>query len=392
MTKALAKFEHARRELAEARTLKDVKKIRDAAEAVKTYVKAARAGRESQLYAAEISLLASHKAGGILKELPRAKPKAKGGRVRDSEYERTLKELEVPYRTAQHWQKLARIPEDRVKRYIDWVRKTETAEITVAGLLRTAGHKNIDKPLKLADLFVAPPFSVLDPNQDYWKKRKLEWTSIFDPVLCECMIRWFAPTKEKGYGHILDPFSSGSTRGVVAAHLGYRYTGVEWDSTVEANNRQARAVNIVRPFSAMPKWIAKTESFPDGETYDFIFTSPPRYDNSRWSSYQEFLGWCDLIFRKAVGHLKQNRFVVVAAEEITDEEGVIRGFTDHLIGSLESLGVVYYNRMEVMTAPKLPPWTLAPHSCLRILCFFNGKTTSIPDELGVLDKEEVGPL
>src|SRR5260370_25502905 len=138
MTKALAKFENARRELAEAGTLKDVKKIRDAAEAVKPYVKAARAGRESQLYAAEISLLASHKAGGILKELPRAKPKAKGGRVRDSEYERTLKELEVPYRTAQHWQKLARIPEDRGKRDIHWVRKTDTAEITVAGPPPTA--------------------------------------------------------------------------------------------------------------------------------------------------------------------------------------------------------------------------------------------------------------
>ncbi len=79
----------------------------------------------------------------------------------------------------------------------------------------------------LIDRFIVPPFSVLDTRQGYWQERKRQWlqmgiqseeergdsllynmsgqsefmraameavgggTSIFDPVLCEIMYRWF---------------------------------------------------------------------------------------------------------------------------------------------------------------------------------------------------------
>lgn len=55
----LAQLDRARQMLAESRTLSDVKKIRDIAEAAKVYAKAAHLGRESQNYAAEIALLAA---------------------------------------------------------------------------------------------------------------------------------------------------------------------------------------------------------------------------------------------------------------------------------------------------------------------------------------------
>jgi hypothetical protein len=42
-------------------------------------------------------------------------------------------------------------------------------------------------------------------------------TSVFDPVLCELALRWFAP---RG-GSILDPFAGGSVRGIVASALGH---------------------------------------------------------------------------------------------------------------------------------------------------------------------------
>jgi hypothetical protein len=141
-TSALARLDKARTMLAEARSLSEVKEIRDRAEAAKVYVKAAHMGRESQVYASEISLLASHKAGTILKQLPRAKPKAKGGRVRDSDYFRTLNETRTPYRTAQHWQKLAGVPEEIVHKYIAFVRKANKGEISAAGLLRLVRQKS----------------------------------------------------------------------------------------------------------------------------------------------------------------------------------------------------------------------------------------------------------
>lgn len=64
-------------------------------------------------------------------------------------------------------------------------------------------------------------------------------TSIFDPVLCELVYRWFAP---RG-GSVLDPFAGGSVRGLVASILGRRYTGVDLRAEqVEANQMQARNV------------------------------------------------------------------------------------------------------------------------------------------------------
>jgi hypothetical protein len=48
-------------------------------------------------------------------------------------------------------------------------------------------------------------------------------TSVFDPVLCELIYKWFAPER----GLVLDPFAGGSVRGILAAHMGREYTGVD---------------------------------------------------------------------------------------------------------------------------------------------------------------------
>ena len=105
--------------------------------------------------------------------------------------------------------------------------------------------------------FGAPPFSVLRTEFGAWPQRKAGWiekvgirgeegreadthsgaqcndfgklsrsantTSVFDPVLCECMYKWFAPAG----GSILDPFAGESTKGIVAGYLGYAYVGIE---------------------------------------------------------------------------------------------------------------------------------------------------------------------
>lgn len=127
---------------------------------------------------------------------------------------------------------------------------------------------------KLVDAFVVPPFTVLDMRQGYWKERKAAWLSlgikseigrkdekglihtlgsarqtqigqeevedwttisIFDPVLCEIVYRWFCPAG----GAVLDPFAGGSVRGIVAAALGHVYYGVDLrKEQVEANEQQ----------------------------------------------------------------------------------------------------------------------------------------------------------
>ena len=62
--------------------------------------------------------------------------------------------------------------------------------------------------------------STLPPPKPQWAtgtgtENMAPGTSIFDPVLCELVYRWFCPSK----GKILDPFAGGSVRGIVAAHL-----------------------------------------------------------------------------------------------------------------------------------------------------------------------------
>ena len=123
--------------------------------------------------------------------------------------------------------------------------------------------EEIEKKFLLRDKYIEPPFSTLDTKGGAWRNRKAKWkklgiksevgraegltfkmsideyrkkdddylskqkedfnTSVFDPVLCEILYRWFVPEN----GTILDPFAGGSVRGIVANYLGYNYTGID---------------------------------------------------------------------------------------------------------------------------------------------------------------------
>ena len=131
----------------------------------------------------------------------------------------------------------------------------------------------------LIDRFLVPPFTLLDARQGYWRTRRQDWLSlgiqselgrdaglwqsnilaaytdgkgiaagpsIFDPVLCEVLTRWFCPPA----GLVLDPFAGGSVRGVVAVLTGRRYIGIDLRyEQVAANQEQWR--HIARKQRAM---------------------------------------------------------------------------------------------------------------------------------------------
>ena len=73
------------------------------------------------------------------------------------------------------------------------------------------------------------PYDGTDPNS----VASSSGTSIFDPVLCELAYRWFSPPQ----GIVLDPFAGGSVRGIVASHLGRKYTGIDLRSEQIIANR-----------------------------------------------------------------------------------------------------------------------------------------------------------
>ena len=152
----LAKLDRARLLLAEAATLPEIKQIRDMAKAAEVYAKAAHMSREAVNYAGEIKLLADRKAGELLKQLEKSEggrpEKTRQPRLRVSDYQRVLAETNTSRTTASKWQKLAEIPETKVRDYLTTVRDSDDAEVSTRGLLKAAnGHtkksaENDDRP------------------------------------------------------------------------------------------------------------------------------------------------------------------------------------------------------------------------------------------------------
>ena len=152
--------------------------------------------------------------------------------------------------------------------------------------------------------------AVLDARKGYWKERRAYWehtyriqsecgradnllgykglggvaargTSVFCPVLCELVYRWFVPAG----GSVLDPFAGGSVRGCVAARLGLHYTGLDLSSAqVDENRRQAARMHALAS-TARARWTEPTwhaadsrtlDSMPEvGRGFDALFSCPP---------------------------------------------------------------------------------------------------------------------
>lgn len=98
------------------------------------------------------------------------------------------------------------------------------------GLLYTAQQLNDPQyytKKRLAEMRLGRELSKAEFERDYYTPPEAvgfsSGTSVFDPVLCECVYSWFAPVG----GRVLDPFAGGVVRGAVATLLGRRYVGVD---------------------------------------------------------------------------------------------------------------------------------------------------------------------
>ena len=179
-------------------------------------------------------------------------------------------------------------------------------------------------------------------------------TSIFDPVLCELAYTWFTAPG----GHILDPFAGGSVRGIVAAYLGRRYTGIDLrPEQIEANEQQAAAIVPGRS----PRWIVgnSLDAIP-AEDFDFIFTCPPYYDLEVYSddpedlsnkdTYEGFLVDYRAIIAQAVARLRDDRFACVVVGDVRDKKGMYRNFVADTIAAFRDTGMGLYNEAILVTA------------------------------------------
>ncbi|HNZ85603.1 MAG TPA: chromosome partitioning protein ParB, partial [Paludibacteraceae bacterium] len=239
---------------------------------------------------------------------------------------------------------------------------------------------------KLSDRFIIPPFSVLDTRCGEWQDRKRYWLSIgieselgrdsksikfskmaedlawagqktgisiFDPVLCELVYRWFNVPN----GKILDCFAGGSVRGIVAAKLGYEYLGNDLRSEqIEANRINAK--EVLQDSEIYPTWTCgdslHIDTIAKGYEADLLFSCPPYAGLEVYSDkkedisnmpYKDFIAVYREIIRKSCSLLKDDRFAVFVVGDVRDKKGFYQNFVSDTIMAFWNCGVILYNEM-----------------------------------------------
>lgn len=179
-------------------------------------------------------------------------------------------------------------------------------------------------------------------------------TSVFDPVLCELVYTWFSPPD----GNVLDPFAGGSVRGIVAAYLGRKYTGVDLRfEQVKANEAQAKEIVP----NNRPRWIVGN-SLTDipKEEFDLVFSCPPYYDLevysddvadlSAYKTYKDFLKDYRAIIKECIDRLRNDRFACFVVGDIRDKKGIYRNFVSDTVAAFQDACAMLYNDAVLITA------------------------------------------
>jgi hypothetical protein len=186
-------------------------------------------------------------------------------------------------------------------------------------------------------------------------------TSIFDPVLCELVYRWWCPDG----GVILDPFAGGSVRGVVAGYMGHPYVGVDLSGRqIEANRDQAQSI-LAAAGRPMPAWHVgdSLQVLPTLDvTADLLFTCPPYFDLEVYSDDPADISAMDwpafresyrAIIAAGAARLADDRFAVIVVGEVRDRrhpDGAYVGFVPETIAAFEAAGLRFYNEVILVNA------------------------------------------
>lgn len=267
----------------------------------------------------------------------------------------------------------------------------------------------IEKKVLLREKYLEPPFSICDTKQGTWQRRRQNWknlgiesevgregtdgahfagrhrqaersgkkpaestqrildvgeVSIFDPALCEILYTWFV---DKG-GSILDPFSGGSVRGIVAHYLGWKYVGIDVrQSQITSNKIQGEKI---LEKDNQPKWIFGDsnkilDTMIDGKEanqlkeFDFVFSCPPygnleiysdQPDDISTLDYPAFLEVYESIIAKSCKLLKQGALACFVVGEFRDKKGNYVGFVPDTIRAFTKCGMKYYNEAILLNA------------------------------------------
>ncbi len=195
--------------------------------------------------------------------------------------------------------------------------------------------------------------------------------SVFDPMLCELVYRWYSGSGQL----VLDPFAGGSVRGIVAAKLGRSYIGIDLSADqVEANREQADQILATSgagdPFPTWidgdarhtPQLLAGDSEFnlpAGGVEADLLFTCPPYFNLERYSederdlsaapSWPDFLTGYQEALMAAASVLSHDRFAVIVVGDVRDKSGRLLPLTAETIRIMEQAGLSLYDQAIFVT-------------------------------------------
>ena len=232
--------------------------------------------------------------------------------------------------------------------------------------------------------FVFPPFSVLDSSSSDWVERKRDWfdiigkatktrdgefgrisgetsknsvlshinsgTSVFDPVLCELLVRWFSSPSDK----ILDPFAGGPVRGAVCGSLSRKYFGVEIrQEQIDENLSAVNALNISNNVFYKCGDSQNIDNIFLNKEFNMCLTCPPYYnlevysesDLSAMGSYEDFIGGYSVALKKSADLLCDGSFFAIVVGDVRGRDGGYYGFIYDTFRILTSCGLKLYNEI-----------------------------------------------
>lgn len=302
-------------------------------------------------------------------------------------------------------------------------------------------EKDADVSIPLVERFGVPPFTTLDSRQGYWQDRKRAWkglgldsgdgreesltfrkgddylgqklseqgtTSIYDPVLCEIVYRWFTPYKG---AKILDPFAGGVVRGAVASKLNYEYTGIDLrPEQVEANRNQSHLWD--GPGEPSPIWHVGDSQGIDGIVegeYDLLHSCPPYADLEKYSELdgdlsnmdpEKFLELHAEVIYKSCSLLADNRFAVWTVGEVRHSKikgGPYLGFVPSTIEAFRKAGLYFYNELVLINAngtaslragKQMQSGRKPAKTHQNVLVFYKGDPSKIKNHFPILEPDD----
>lgn len=176
--------------------------------------------------------------------------------------------------------------------------------------------------------------------------------SVLDPVACECILRFFMPSKGL---RVYNPFGGGVQFGFVSGSYGYEYISSEIrQNQCDANNEICKDFKSVR-------WVKSDSSeYVPLDKVDLCFSCPPYYKVEEYLDYDgnppegelnsipTYAEFRDTLFKgyeKAISALNDNCFFVVMTGDSRDKNGAYYGCEAEHELFFKSKGLHIYNKI-----------------------------------------------